>query len=137
MRHDRAGPSGPGARPPFLTVGLDGAMSEQVEPVSIESAWREIEIELAGARNRIYQQIRGYPPPITTCDEQFDYLLEQRQEISRELERMHEASAASLADREAAARIDQFIRSSSFIGDEARRRIRSSLRPGFSERRRR
>ncbi len=104
-------------------------MSEQVEAASIESAWREIKVELEGAKNRIYEQIRSYPPPITACDEQFEYLLEQRQEISRELERMHEASAAGPSDREAAARIDEFIRSSNFIGQEARRRIRSSLRP--------
>ncbi|MEX0678269.1 MAG: hypothetical protein WD063_14405 [Pirellulales bacterium] len=100
-------------------------MSEQVKPALIESVWREIKIELEGAKSRIYEEIRSYPPPITACDEQFDRLLEEREKISRELERMRDVSDASLAERNPLRLIDEFLRSSIYIGAEAEQRIRA------------
>lgn len=106
----------------------DGAMSDQVKPAKVESAWKEVESELEGEKDRIYAAIRSYPPPITACDEQFDQLLEQRERISRELKRMREISRASLTHEDPAGPIGEFIRSSTCIGATAGQRIRSSLR---------
>ena len=37
------------------------------------------------ARVRIHQEIAAYPAPIPACDAQFNYLLEQRSNISQQL----------------------------------------------------
>jgi len=43
-----------------------------------------LEKELA----RTYEEISSYPPPIPACDEQFNYLLEKRDQLLRELARL-------------------------------------------------
>jgi hypothetical protein len=103
-------------------------MRNRQEASWVESAWKAVESELEQEKDRICDAIRGYPPPITACDEQFDQLLEKRDRISRELRRMREVSRASLTHQDAARLIDEFIRSTSFIGEEAEQRIRTSLR---------
>ena len=39
-------------------------------------------------RERIREEISSYPAPIAGCDEQFDYLLERRAQVRRELARL-------------------------------------------------
>ena len=52
------------------------------------SPWAEIEDHLEDARRSILAEIRSYPPPIAACDQQFNYLLEQRDRIAGELGRL-------------------------------------------------
>ena len=40
--------------------------------------------EISARLDAIYEQIKTYPTPITGCDKQFDYLLEERNRL-REL----------------------------------------------------
>jgi hypothetical protein len=112
----------------LLLVGPERAMSKPMELELVESIWQEIKSELERRKNQIYGEIRSYPPPITACDEQFDHLLAEQRRISRELDRMHAASQASVVNRDPARTIDEFIRSSTCIGDEAEQRIRSLLK---------
>jgi hypothetical protein len=102
-------------------------MSKTVEEKWVESIWEEIGFELARRKKQIYEEIKCYPPPITACDEQFDHLLAEQQRIACELDRMHAVSQASLTNREPARLIEEFVRSSTCLGDEARQRIRSQL----------
>ena len=56
---------------------------------------REVEVEEARVRleaeaKRIQAEISSYPAPIAGCDEQFDYLLERRSQVRRELARLVE-----------------------------------------------
>lgn len=44
--------------------------------------------ELTRERDRIYEKLRTYPTPITACDDQFNYLLDERERISQELARI-------------------------------------------------
>ncbi len=44
-------------------------------------------LALERERDRIFEQIRSYPPPIPACDDQFNYLLAERDRIARELVR--------------------------------------------------
>ncbi|MCZ0940796.1 MAG: hypothetical protein OXJ55_19280 [Caldilineaceae bacterium] len=45
---------------------------------------------LEAERERIREEISSYPAPIAGCDEQFNYLLERRQQVRRELARLVE-----------------------------------------------
>ncbi len=115
-----------------LIIGRDDAMSRQTKLDLAESIWKKISAQLESEKNRIYEAIKNYPPPITACDEQFDYLLEQRETIFQELARVQEISDASLREEDPARLIEEFIRTSSYVDDEAEQEIRSSMREGFS-----
>ena len=69
-------------------------------------------------RARVYAAISHYPPPITACDEQFDYLLARREMISRQLARMRESRVGS---RE----LLEELTTSDLIGSEAARELRA------------
>ena len=43
---------------------------------------------LEAERKRIQAEISAYPAPIAGCDEQFNYLLERRSQVRRELARL-------------------------------------------------
>ncbi len=43
---------------------------------------------LEAERERIREEISSYPAPIAGCDEQFNYLLERRAQVRRELARL-------------------------------------------------
>ena len=42
--------------------------------------------EISARLDAIYEQIKTYPTPITGCDEQFDYLLEERNRLREMIE---------------------------------------------------
>ena len=94
----------------------------------IQAAWSQIASCLENRKQQLYAAIRNYPTPITACDQQFNYLLEQQVEISGELRRMHEIKAAA-ASGDAIATLEEFVWSSSCISEEKKATIRSSLRP--------
>jgi hypothetical protein len=94
----------------------------------IQAAWSQIASCLGDRKQQLYETIRNYPTPITACDQQFNYLLEQQVEISGELRRMHEIKAAATTG-DAIDMLEYFVRSSSCLNDEAKQAIRSSLRP--------
>ncbi len=51
---------------------------------------QEARTRLEAERRRIQEEISRYPAPIAGCDEQFNYLLERRSEVRRELARLVE-----------------------------------------------
>lgn len=55
-----------------------------------ESLWQEIESDLEQGKQRIFDEILHYPPPIPACDVQFNFLLAQRAEMMQELQRLRE-----------------------------------------------
>ena len=95
-----------------------------------EFVWKQIRIVLEKERDRIYQEIRGYPPPISACDEQFNYLLEQRAQVSRELARMNEATRTPLPLMACSKLLDELVASSDLIAGETEQKLRSYLREG-------
>jgi hypothetical protein len=44
-------------------------------------------------KRRIYEEIRNYPRPVPVCDQHFNYLLEERDRICRELNRLEKEGA--------------------------------------------
>jgi hypothetical protein len=43
--------------------------------------------KIAARLESIYQQIKDYPRPIAGCDEQFNFLLRERGQLGKELEK--------------------------------------------------
>ena len=43
--------------------------------------------KIAARLESIYQQIKDYPTPIAGCDEQFKFLLSERDQLRKELEK--------------------------------------------------
>ncbi len=81
-------------------------MVEKQKSESGAAAWRAAREHLSGKKQRILEEIRAYPPPIPACDLQFNGLLEQRDAISRKLERLGEIQAAGLEGPDAVAAIN-------------------------------
>ena len=98
----------------------------------IQSAWDQIRKQLEHEKVRIYEALGNYPPPIAACDQQFNYLLEERAQISRELVRLDEATRASLTTADLIQLIDEFIESSSYVDTEAEQSIRVYLQERLS-----
>jgi hypothetical protein len=46
--------------------------------------------QLEARKAQVLAEIRSYPPPIPACDAQFNYLLEQRDQLSVALNRLHQ-----------------------------------------------
>lgn len=85
--------------------------------------WEAIRRHLEEKRRPVQDEIRRYPPPITGCDAHFNYLLEQRSALSRELVRL--AAASQAPDADAAGAVDAFIRSSACIDAAAAEELRA------------
>jgi hypothetical protein len=93
-----------------------------------DSPWTDLADGLVEARKSILAEIRSYPPPIPACDQQFNYLLEQRDRITAELDRL--ASLQRQKPAEVAALL-ALIDTSDCIPRELRARLvdRWNLRP--------
>jgi hypothetical protein len=78
---------------------------------------------LEDKRRPVEDEIRRYPPPIAGCDAQFNYLLEQRSQLSRELVRL--AAASQRPDADTPEAVDAFIRSSTCIDAAASEELRA------------
>ena len=69
------------------------------------------------------EEIRAYPSPITGCDAQFNYLLEQRTKLSHELGRLHRIDKGILSDESGMKRLREFIESSDCIHPDMKRQM--------------
>ncbi|MEJ2130435.1 MAG: hypothetical protein P8Y95_02145 [Gammaproteobacteria bacterium] len=69
--------------------------------------WAAIIEQLRDELSDVQRDIRSYPMPIPACDEQFNSLLERREELSREL-----ARARELSDETDPEIVRDFVRSS-------------------------
>jgi hypothetical protein len=85
--------------------------------------WDLVRRHLEDRRRPVEEEIRRYPPPIAGCDAQFNYLLEQRSQLSRELVRLAAASRGPDADTPEA--VEAFVRSSPCIDAAAAEVLRA------------
>jgi len=78
---------------------------------------------LESQRNQILDEIRRYPPPIPACDAQFNYLLEKRDRLSVDLNRLHKLPQGDdLADD-----LVEFVSRSTVIHDDVKQQFQLSL----------
>ena len=69
-------------------------------PTDTRSLEAEIETALRAKKERIAKAIRRYPHPIPACDAQFNYLIEQRDQVKRELNELHTITTSGRVDVE-------------------------------------
>jgi hypothetical protein len=112
---------------PILLERGHEEVSRQTESALMESVWKIIRDHLESERQRIYEEIKNYPTPIPACDAQFNYLLEERQRIPQELDRLKVLSEECLTRADHLKCLDEFIVSSNYINGEVEQRIRSFL----------
>src|SRR5262245_10900749 len=103
-----------------------GPMRRQAELA--KSAWERIRAHLEDKAHQLYEEIKQYPRPIPACDQQFNFLLEERARLSQALDQMEEASRASLTQRDPLGLIDAFITSCSHMDVDTGQQIRSLLK---------
>ena len=74
--------------------------------MSTGSEWQAVRLGLAALAERVAEEIRAYPRPITACDAQFNHLLELRRQLPDELDRLE------AAEQDPAATVAHFIAAS-------------------------
>jgi hypothetical protein len=110
-----------------------GARSQAPEAGAAHPAWTEIEGHLQSARRSILEEIRNHPTPIAGCDQQFDYLLEQRDRISDELDRLVSVRGDNITQENGAEVLIHLINASACIDDELKLRLTSELNRRFGD----
>ena len=71
--------------------------------------------QLTRERERVLAELRAYPPAVPACDAQFNYLLEQRDGLGRELGRLDAILEADVDAQLKAQRLADFLRNSVFL----------------------
>jgi hypothetical protein len=102
--------------------------SERAE--AARSPWTELEDHLESARRSILAEIRNYPPPIAACDQQFNYLLEQRDRIAGELSRLASICRENSARETDVKALTDFINASDCIAHELKAHLVQLLTSG-------
>jgi hypothetical protein len=102
------------------TLDKDGLMTQsssgqdssgpQTDLELLKSIYRDIISRLEDRKRSLDLEIRNYPTPITRCDDQFNYLLQRRTTLSRQLTRMRAPSDEGLALNEYVELIIAFLR---------------------------
>ncbi|MCA9917846.1 MAG: hypothetical protein KC445_07845 [Anaerolineales bacterium] len=88
-----------------------------------ESLWSKIEDYLLQEKQRIFDEIVNYPPPIPACDVQFNFLLAERAAMMQDLQRLKGIAAGELATLRA------FVQACKFFDDT----LKASLLAGFED----
>ena len=92
--------------------------------VEMNSVRREAFRLLREHRRNIVEKINLYPAPITGCDAQFNFLLDQRREIGREIRQLNDLADAHLPDQLA------FIASSACLSEHEKQVLRQEAAAG-------
>jgi hypothetical protein len=98
-------------------------MNRQLQRTLVATAWEKIRGHLEDNRHRVREEIKNYPRPVPACDQQFNHLLEERAGISQELAWTAELSMATPEHEDAIRLVEEFIRSSRYMDEEAKQRI--------------
>ena len=77
---------------------------------------------------RVNQEVRHYPQPIAHCDDQLNKLLEQRERLAGQLDRMNALIESDLSRRGRVGLIEELLTSPSGLDDETEAQFRSRLR---------
>lgn len=97
-------------------------MGSSTLPADVDAAWKVITSHLELELRDVQGKIKSYPTPISACDEHFNWLLEERAKISKEL-----AKARELSIEERPELIRDFMRSSAHFDAAQRQRVESRI----------
>ena len=82
---------------------------------SVSDAGAQLRAQLTQERERVLAELRAYPPAVPACDAQFNYLLEQRDGLGRELGRLDAILVADVDAQLKAQRLADFLCNSAFL----------------------
>jgi len=94
----------------------------------IGSSWGELRAHIDSEENRINDEITSYPRPIAGCDQQFNYLLEQRDSLQAEKVRLSQSEEKSHGAGNPIDILEDFLNSCAYIGADLRSAITMRLR---------
>ncbi|WP_420628818.1 hypothetical protein [Candidatus Leptofilum sp.] len=83
----------------------------------VTDLWQAIEAHLTQEKQRIFDEIVNYPPPIPACDVQFNFLLAERAEILQALRQLHGILGAEQSVADQARAMHSFVESCQFFDD--------------------
>jgi len=95
--------------------------------MSISSAWSAICHHLESEKSRVQEEIRNYPAPIPACDAQFNFLLEERDNLSAEVARVLALMDENLESDDARLSIRGYIGDSRYIVGSTKREIEAII----------
>lgn len=101
--------------------------ARQTDLDGAEVAWQRIRQHLEAEKQRIFQEIRQYPPPIPACDVQFNSLLAERAAILQELGRVEEMLKQRLTDKGMIDLLDEFMHASRYVNGDLASSIQQTL----------
>ena len=81
------------------------------------SAWEAIRLDLTETKMALYEEISSYPAPVAGCDQQFNYLLERRTGIQKEMVRLNRYVEESGTSDKA---VEEFVASSVYINGDTK-----------------
>jgi len=79
----------------FMKSNIETCLSQPDAPQPVDgpaSALPSIRARLELEKRRIFEEIKNYPRPIAGCDQHFNRLLELRNRICQELDRLAEST---------------------------------------------
>ena len=82
---------------------------------SVSDSGAQLRARLTQERERVLAELRAYPPAVPACDAQFNYLLEQRDGLGRELGRLDAILVADVDAQLKAQRLADFLCNSAFL----------------------
>lgn len=95
--------------------------------MSISSAWSAIRRHLESEKSRVQEEIRNYPAPIPACDAQFNFLLEERENLSAEVARVLALMDEDLESGDVRLSIHEYIGYSRYIVGSAKSEIEAII----------
>jgi hypothetical protein len=113
---------------------MQPAAGSGIRAEAAHSPWTELEDHLENARTSILAEIRNYPPPIAACDQQFNYLLEQRDRIVGALSQLTCIRRDSSATETDVKTFIDFINASDCIAHELKAHLVQLLSQRLDER---
>ena len=99
-----------------------------VPPDVLDEVRKNLRACLEKKRARICEEISSYPPPIPACDAQFNFLLEARREIAREIAGLERSDVDAPSNDGLMTSIFRLIEESSYLDDDDKRELRSQLK---------
>lgn len=102
-------------------------VSRKRKSASVRSIWQAIKRQLETKRAAIRDEIASYPRPITACDAQFNYLLDERNNVAQELRSVETALQVEETGHAAVRRIETFLSGSRYIQGADAGAVRNSL----------
>jgi len=105
----------------LFSMDYGGIMSDT------QSTWHDIHNLLESQRAQTIDAIRNYPPPIPACDAQFNYLLEKRDQLSVELNRLQTMCQTDGGEKHSTQDLVEFMANSKVINDDTKQNFRYKL----------